>query len=79
MVGVSFVLGIFICRLSKIRLHSCIVLFLIFYHHLQIIPLILRQMFCNLDHSTVRRVTRSGGRIDTIDSPDDKNLVARNM
>ena len=32
-----------------------------------------------VDHSTVFRVTYTRGRIDTIDSPDDEHLVARNM
>jgi len=38
--------------------------------------------FCSfviLDHSSVFRVTYTRGRIDTIDSPDDEHLVARNM
>jgi len=38
-----------------------------------------RLTFCILYHSAVFRVTHTRGGIDTIDSPDDEHLVARNM
>jgi hypothetical protein len=37
------------------------------------------KLFVILDHSTVFKVTYTRGCIDTIDSPDDEHLVARNM
>jgi len=32
-----------------------------------------------IPHGPLHTVTYTGGRIDTIDSPDDEHLVARNM
>ena len=32
-----------------------------------------------ISHGHIQRVTYTRGRVDTIDSPDDEHLVARNM
>jgi len=38
-----------------------------------------RERVISIPHGHLHTMTYTGGRIDTIDSPDDEHLVARNM